>query len=173
MKQAANHRKKYIVIAAFVLCLALLFAGGCGANKDAGQQKTFETLEDFNGQSVGTFTGATYEQLMGEDYEGLSWHYYDDLATMIAALQKGDITTIVLDSPVAELTVAQFPDELAIFPQVITACDFSMLLKKDSSLTEPVSEVLPKIRQNQFYSAFIVGRTLNENKNNSSEIRII
>ncbi len=147
MKQAANHRKKYIVIAAFVLCLALLFAGGCGANKDAGQQKTFETLEDFNGQSVGTFTGATYEQLMGEDYEGLSWHYYDDLATMIAALQKGDITTIVLDSPVAELTVAQFPDELAIFPQVITACDFSMILKKDSSLTEPVSEVIRELQE--------------------------
>ena len=146
MRQATDHRKKHFTMAALVLCFLLLFAGGCGARKEAGQQKTFEMLEDFNGQDVGTFTGATYEQLMAEDYEGIAWHYYDDTATMIAALQKGDIATIVLDSPVAELTAAQFPDELAIFPQVITACDFSMILKKDSSLTEPVSEVVRELK---------------------------
>ena len=105
----------------------------------------FQSLSDFNGCTLATLTGAPYEQEMQGEYTDLTWSYYDDLATMIAALKKGDVEAAVLDSPVAELTTAQYPNDFAVFPEVISACDFSMLLQKDGDLTEPVSEVIREL----------------------------
>ncbi|MDO4317743.1 MAG: ABC transporter permease subunit [Lachnospiraceae bacterium] len=141
-----NHFKTQRYAIALLLGFLLLFAGGCSAGNTDKTEAQLGTLADFNGKNVGTLTGAAYEELMAGEYENLNWSYYDDLATMIAALKKGDVTALVLDSPVAELAAAQFPRELAVFPEVISNYDFSMLLKKDSALTEPVSEVIRELK---------------------------
>lgn len=146
MGKEQNKFKLCKFVPAVFLALLLLLAGGCGSETAGQHTEPFETLADFNGKTVGTLTGAAYEQLLEPDCEGLTWNYYDDLATMIAALQKGDIEALVLDSPVAELAAAQYPRELAVFPEVISACDFSMILQKGGDLTEPVSQVIRELK---------------------------
>lgn len=138
-------KTKRLMLHRFLLLLleCLLLLSGCGS--DHATQKQFASLSDFNGGKIGTLTGATYGQLMQEDYPDIAWSYYEDLATMIVALKKGDVEALVLDSPVAELAAAQYPAELAVYPEVISACDFSMLMQKDGELTEPVSEVIRQL----------------------------
>lgn len=145
MTKKRNSFKTHRYVIALLLGFLLLFAGGCSAGSSDETEEQLRTLADFNGRTVGTLTGSAYEQLMTEDYENLKWNNYDDLSTMIAALKKGDVTALVLDSPVAELAAAQFPQELAVFPEVIFVYDFSMLLQKGSALTEPVSEVIREL----------------------------
>lgn len=137
-------KQKRVMPHRFLLLLlgCLLLLGGCGMAQTQTSEKQFASLSDFNGGTVATVTGATYEQLMQEEYPDTVWSYYDDLATLIAALKKGDVEALVLDSPVAELAAAQYPEELAVYPEVIAACEFSMIMEKNGDLTEPVSEVI-------------------------------
>lgn len=130
---------------AWMLLVCIMLLSGCSMDRGNADQKQYVKLSDFNGATVGTLTGTTYEQLMAEDYPDTAWNYYDDLATMIAALKKGDVEALVLDSPVAEFAAAQYSDELSVFPGYVSSCDFSMILKKGGGLTEPVSEVIREL----------------------------
>lgn len=128
------------------LISVLLLTCSCGMQNNKAPEKQFAALSDFNGETVGTLTGSTYEQMIQEDYPYISWNYYDDLATQIAALKKGDVSALVMDSPVAQLAAAQYPEELVMYPEVIVQCDFSMILHKDGELTEPVSEAVRELK---------------------------
>ena len=121
-----------------VLILSLMLVlQGCGGSQEA---KQYTSLADFHHMQMGALTGAPYELMMSKDYQGLQWHYYDDLTTGIAALVKGDIDSFVTDTPIALMAAAQFPDQLDLFPENVDTTDFGYILKKDGPLTEPISQ---------------------------------
>lgn len=127
-----------------LIAFACVVLSGCGAaKKDA---KIYQSLEDFNGKTIGMLTGSLYDQVLGGYLEDLSYHYYDDLTTQLEALKKGDVEALALDSPVAQIAAAQRPWEFTVFPEVISHDEYSMILKKGGALTGQVSEVVRELK---------------------------
>lgn len=111
-----------------LIALACVVLSGCGAAKK--DVKIYQSLEDFNGKTIGMLTGSLYDQVLGGYIEDLSYHYYDNLTTQLEALKKGDVEALALDSPVAQIAAAQRPWEFTVFPEVISHDEYSMILKK-------------------------------------------
>lgn len=132
-------RRKSWAWALVLLLGAGVMLGAAGCRAQEAQERQFASLEDFNGTTLATLTGSPYEQKMKDGYKDLVFRYYDDMATMIAALEKGDVDAMVTDSPQAALVSARFPGELGVFPDLIFSNDFSLMLRKGGPLTGPVS----------------------------------
>lgn len=124
----------------WLTALAALLFTGCSDQASAGT--TYHTLTDFEGTTVATLTGSLYDQVLDGKLSGLSYNHYDDLTTELEALKKGDVEAVALDGPVAQMAAAQRPEEFVVFPEVITSDNYSMILKKDSPLTDVVSETV-------------------------------
>ncbi len=137
--------KKRVVISIVMLILALTCLAGCGEKEQ--EATVYKSLEDFNGTTIATLTGSLYDQVLDKTFDGLKYNHYDDLATQLEALKKGDVEAVALDSPVAQMAAAQRPGEFTVFPEVISNDDYSMILKKGSPLTGKVSEVVNELKE--------------------------
>lgn len=130
-------------------CIYLLFflvASSC-VSKAPNQEKVYyETFSDFEGKTFGSLTGTPYEKMLENDFKGVTWRYYEDFSTVILALQKGDIDAVVFDSPVVEYASSLYADKLAKFPDLAAPCDFSYILKKNGTLTEPISKIIHEFK---------------------------
>lgn len=133
--------------ALFILIVftAMAWVAGCG-NKEQ-TDTVYQTLEDFEGTTIATLTGSLYDQVLNEKFDHLSYNHYDDLTTQLEALKKGDVEAVALDGPVAQMASAQRPGEFAVFPEIISADDYSMILKKDGPLTDEVSAVIREMKE--------------------------
>lgn len=101
----------------------------------------FETLTDFEGTTLGAVTGTYQDQLAQETISGISIQYYDDMASMLLALQNGYVDGALTDLPLATLAAARQP-ELAVFPETIAPDSYGLGLPKGSSLTAQVSAII-------------------------------
>ncbi len=117
---------------------------GCGSKEP--EDTVYQTLEDFEGTTIATLTGSLFDQVLDEKFERLSYNHYDDLTTQLEALKKGDVEAVALDGPVAQMASAQRPGEFAVFPEIISADAYSMILKKGSPLTADVSAVIQEMK---------------------------
>ena len=110
------------------------------ANTGGGEAR-FETLSDFEGVTLGALTGTYQDQLAQETIPGVSIQYYDDMASMLLALQNGYVDGVLNDLPLATLAAAKQP-ELAVFPEIIASDSYGLGLPKDSPLTLQVSAII-------------------------------
>lgn len=101
----------------------------------------FETLADFEGTTLGAVTGSYQDQLALNAIPGVSIQYYDDLSSVLLALQNGYVDGVLNDLPLAQLAVARQP-ELAVFPETIAPDSYGLGLPKDSPLTGQVSAII-------------------------------
>ena len=127
---------------ACALLCALALAVGLIASAAAAQDGArFSTLEDFSGATVATMTGSSHGELMRASVGDVECQYYDDVSSMLLALQNGVIDAMVTDLPVAQLSMARQPG-LAIFPESIAPDSYGLGLPKDSPLTDQISAIL-------------------------------
>ena len=127
---------------AFALLCALALSVGLMASAAAAQgEARFSTLEDFSGAKVATMTGSSHGEIMRADVEDVECQYYDDVSSMLLALQNGVIDAMVTDLPVAQLLMARQPG-LAIFPESLAPDSYGLGLPKDSPLTAQISAII-------------------------------
>ncbi len=110
------------------------------ANTGAGEAR-FKTLADFEGSALGALTGSYQDQLAKKTISNVSIQYYDDLSSMLLAVQNGYVDGVLLDLPLATLAAARQP-ELAVFPESIAPDSYGLGLPKDSPLTAQVSAII-------------------------------
>ena len=110
------------------------------ANTGGGEAR-FKTLADFEGTTLGALTGSFQDQLAQETIPDVSIQYYDDLASMLLALQNGYVDGVLNDLPLATLAVARQP-VLAVFPETIASDSYGLGLPKNSPLTAQVSAII-------------------------------
>ena len=106
-----------------------------------GGEARFETLADFEGTTLGALTGSYQDQLALETIPGVSIQYYDDMASMLLALQNGYVDGALNDLPLATLATAR-QRSLAVFPETIAPDSYGLGLPKDSPLTPQVSAII-------------------------------
>ncbi len=121
-----------------ILCLSLLSLSACQKEEHI---KTFSKMEDFTGCTAGVILGSVFDDIVNSAVDGVQFKNYNDNAGEIAALEKGDIDTIVLDMPVAELVVAEHP-EFSIFPEVVAPDSYGFGLQKNSPYTDQFTEAI-------------------------------
>lgn len=110
------------------------------ADTGAGEAR-FETLADFEGTALGALTGSYQDQLAKNTIPDISIQYYDDMSSMLLAVQNGYVDGVLLDLPLATLAAARQP-ELAVFPETIASDSYGLGLPKDSPLTARVSAII-------------------------------
>lgn len=144
MREALG-RRLWALLCALGL-LAVLTAGiGTQAAQADGETARFETLEDFSGTVVGTMTGTVHDQTMSAQVDDVEYRYFDDVSSMILALQSGQVDADVLDLPLAQLAAAQHSD-LAIFPDTVASDSYGLGLAKGSPLTGQVSAIIERFQ---------------------------
>ena len=110
------------------------------ADTGAGEAR-FQTLADFEGATLGALTGSYLDQLAKDTISGVGIQYYDDISSMLLAVQNGYVDGALLDLPLATLAAARQP-ELAVFPESIAPDSYGLGLPKDSPLTDRVSAII-------------------------------
>lgn len=70
---------------------------------------TTMTYDDIAGEKLGTVTGTLYADYLTE-LSGDKVSLFDSQATMLAALENGEIAGAITDAPVASFSIAQNPD---------------------------------------------------------------
>lgn len=144
-------RIKRAVVSVFMALAAVIGLAGCARGET--NHTVYGTLKDFEGTTIATLTGSLYDQVLDEKFEGLSYNHYDDLTTQLEALKKGDVEAVALDSPVAQMAAAQRPGEFAVFPEIISHDEYSMILKKDGDLTDTVSAAVRELKEDKTIDA--------------------
>ncbi len=82
-----------LCLAAFAL-LPSLFLTSC-----SGERKEFNTVEDFNGATLGIVTGSIYDGYCRELYPDSSLKYHKNFADVLQALKQGKVDGCMLDEP--------------------------------------------------------------------------
>lgn len=108
-----------------------------------GREIRFETLADFEGTTLGALTGSYLDQLALETIPGVSIQYYDDMASMLLALENGYVDGALSDLPLATLAAAR-QRSLAVFPKTIAPDSYGLGLPKGSPLTPQVNAIIEK-----------------------------
>lgn len=115
--------------------------GQVQTNIKASPLPRFQTLADFSGAVVGTLTGTVFDQILSGAIPGLSYQYFDDISSVVLALQNGRVDVVGLDEPIARLVTAQLAD-LKIFPQAVENDQYGFALAKNSPLTPQISALI-------------------------------
>ncbi len=87
-------RRNKILAIALVLLTLLSVLCGCATEK-----KTFETLEDFDGATLGIVTGSIYDGYCREIFKNSDLKYHKNFADVLQALKQGKVDGCMLDEP--------------------------------------------------------------------------
>lgn len=139
MKRKAGKR------ACALLCALALSAGLTVSAAAAQGEARFSALEDFSGATVATMTGTTHDRTMSAIVDNVEYQYYDDVSSMLLALQNGAVDAMVCDLPIAQLAVARQPG-LVVFPEIVAEDSYGLGLQKDSPLTDQVSAIIERFQ---------------------------
>ncbi len=130
----------------FCLLLAvLMLLTGCGAPNAPTQAEQYASLSAFEGRNIATITGGAFEMLIDSVIDNVTYKKYEDVASQLEALKKGDVDAVGLDLPMARLIMAQRP-EFAMFPEVVTVDHYGLVLPKDSPLTPEFSRIIEEFQ---------------------------
>ncbi len=125
-----------------VMLLSVCLTGCAGRQSE----KTFSSLEDFEGSTLGILTGSSFDSAVSDRISDVVFRRYEDLTGEIAALSKGDIDGLVQDLSIAQYLTAQH-EEFTIFPDVIAPNSFGYALQKGSPYTEAFSDVIQEFSE--------------------------
>ncbi|NLC13606.1 MAG: transporter substrate-binding domain-containing protein, partial [Chloroflexi bacterium] len=98
-------------------------------------------LDSFSGKTVASLSGSVFDILIDRRIPNVTHRYFNDLSSMLLALQSGKIDAIGLDEPVGRLMAARFPD-LNMVPEAVCGDEYGFAIQKGNPLTAKASVVI-------------------------------
>ncbi len=144
-REGRLHRLLLVACSLFAACIVMPAAPTREAQAATSLGRSFATLSDFDGATIGYIVGSTTYQLDAEKISDIHPIYYNDLSSRILDLRGGSIAAASVDLPVAQLLVAQNPD-FAIFPETIATYDYDFSLAKSNPLIVKIRDVVESLR---------------------------
>ncbi len=140
-KKGRKSKLVAILVATILVILSAFCLVGCNEKED----KIYTNVSDFKNEKIAALTGSTFDGILKPLVSGLSFNYYDDLVGQVEALKKGDVNAVTLDLPVAKLVESE-QDGVTIYPEIIANDEYGFILKKNSPLTDQISQIIVGLR---------------------------
>lgn len=102
-------------------------------------------LDRFHGQKIASLTGTVFDLHIDRKIANVQHQYYQDMSSMITALQTGKVVAVGVDEPIGRLAVSRFPD-LSLVPVPLSIDEYGFAIAKGSPLTAKASGVVRKLR---------------------------
>ncbi|MDD4537784.1 MAG: ABC transporter permease subunit [Lentisphaeria bacterium] len=102
-------------------------------------------LDRFQGQKIASLAGTVFDLHIDRKIAGVQHQYFQDMSSMITALQTGKVAAVGVDEPIGRLAVSRFP-ELSLVPVPICIDEYGFAIAKGSPLTVKASGVVRKLR---------------------------
>jgi len=113
-------------------------------------QGSVNSVNDLYGKSVGTISGSTAAEFMGN--RNLGFRGYPDLKTLLAGFEKGELDAVLFDAPILAYYAAHDGRDTAqLVGAVFRRESYGFALPSASPLLEPVNRSLLKLRENGTY----------------------
>jgi len=119
-----------------------------GTRKDSG----VETLADLEGEAVGVLSASTGEKWAREhqaQYGFSNIRGYDAYTQMLLDAQAGRIAAVISDLPGMLFAFRQMPN-MTTGESIRTGDTYAMMLRKDSPLTQKVSDAIGELKEEGF-----------------------
>ena len=135
-----------------ILFIVLIVSSTCAiyaqeANSTSNSSKEVTTIEQLETMRVGVFGVSTNKEIIEKKNPKITnFFFFNTLSDAIAALKTSKIDCFAADVPVLILYANRNPD-LKVSPLKIDTFDYGIALKKNSPLTEKVSKVVKKFKE--------------------------
>ncbi|MEG2075759.1 MAG: transporter substrate-binding domain-containing protein, partial [Victivallaceae bacterium] len=117
-----------------------------GSHKKMTSPGPINSLKDLQGKSVASMTGSGFQELTAPLQPGINYLFFNDNHSSVAALRAGKIDAVLLDKPIAQLFSARFSQDI-YFACVYAKDYYGFAFRKGSSLVEPASRVIHKLKE--------------------------
>ena len=107
--------------------------------------KTLSALDAFSGKTVASLSGTIFDQHIDRRINNVKHLYFNDMSSMVLALQNEKVEAVALDEPVGRLMAARFPD-LELVPEAVCVDQYGFALRKENPLRGKVSAVIHKLK---------------------------
>ena len=128
----------------FVFTCCVLYSDSNNSASDSIKEIT--TLEQLENIRVGVFGVSSNKELIeNKNPKITNFLFYNTLSDAIAALKGNKVDCFAADVPVLQLFANRNPD-LKVSPLKIETFDYGIALRKNSPLTEKISKVVQKLK---------------------------
>jgi polar amino acid transport system substrate-binding protein len=107
--------------------------------------KAASELDSFSGKTIASLSGTIFDLHIDRRIDKVKHLYFNDLSSMLLALQNEKIDAVSLDEPVGRLMAARFPD-LELVSESICVDQYGFALRKGNPLCGKVSAVIRKLK---------------------------
>ncbi len=113
-------------------------------------QSSVQSVNDLYGKRVGTTSGSTAAQFL--DGRDLAYSGFDDLDSLLAAFEEGQVEAVVFDSPILSYYVNTAGSGRAelVGPAFLRE-NYGFALPSGSDLREPINRILLRMREDGTY----------------------
>ena len=104
------------------------------------------TIDDFDGRTIGTAAGTTFDQSIKDNIDDANVVYFRSYGDMLAALETGKIDAFCTDEPVARSMMIE-NKKVAVIPQLLELYDYAYAFPKTAEgkkLCDQFSEFVHK-----------------------------
>ena len=113
----------------------------------ANEEKSFKTLNDFNGARFSTINGTVADKLTQAVIPNAdNFVYYNTVADGIMALKSNKVDAFVLDEPICQLAAARNP-EVMVFHEPVMPDQYGFAFPKGSPLRDKFNTVIRKFQE--------------------------
>ena len=156
-----KNKKTVLSFVLVFMVLGSMFTALTGCQKNNDSEKKFSSVDDFSTAAIGDSTASVLGKMFKEEHKDVTVKYYDDHASMCAALKKGDIQAAILDEPVAKNIAASYSD-FDVFPEKVYEDKYGILFSDGNAMREPFNECIEKYAEDgtldALYEKWIVGK---------------
>ncbi len=117
-------------------------------------QSNVQSLSDLDGRAVGTIERSTSAAFL--DQRGISYVFYTDLDTMIAAFEAHTLQAVVFDGPILAYYVNnKGRGQSRLMDKVFKPENYGIALPTGSPLREEINQSLLRLRENGTYADLV------------------
>ncbi len=102
-------------------------------------------LDAFQGKTVASLSGTVFDLHIDRRIKQVRHQYFNDLSSMIVALEGGKVDAVGVDEPVGRLLEAQFP-RLHLVPEPVCVDQYGFAITKGNPLGPKASAVIRKLK---------------------------
>ncbi len=118
-------------------------------------QNNIENINDLDGRPVGTISESTSADYLLQ--RGIGFASYDDLDTLLAAFEAGDLDAVVFDGPILAYYVrTQSNGSAQLLERVYRPENYGMVFPTGSTLREDVDQAMLRLREDGTYNELLI-----------------
>jgi len=118
-------------------------------------QNNIESINDLDGRPVGTISGSTSADYLIE--RAIGFEPFEDLDSLLAAFEDGDIDAVVFDGPILAYYVrTKGKGKVALLDRVYRPENYGMVFPTGSSLREDVGQAMLRLREDGTYDDLLI-----------------